>query len=98
MKNQLACLVMTLLVLVALPQKLSAQDRVLQNPPVDLGEFTKEIMIMDFRDSQDNIAMWLPFEFFVAATLSEGKNDKGGCGARSRLFETLYNDGRSKQH
>ncbi len=44
--------------------------------PVDLGAFTKEIMAMDFRDGRSHLAMWLPYEFFVAATLSQGKLPK----------------------
>lgn len=79
MKNRLTCLVMTLLILIALPQNLSAQHRLIQTPPVDLGAFTKEIMIMDFRDGQDHLAMWLPYEFFVAATLSEGKTTRAAA-------------------
>jgi hypothetical protein len=76
MKNLLTCLVMALLILIALPPDLSAQHSLTQHPPVDLGAFTKEIMIMDFTDGQTHLAMWFPYEFFVAAALSEGKTTK----------------------
>jgi hypothetical protein len=31
-------------------------------------------MVMDFSDGQTHLAMWLPFEFFVAAAVNEGKS------------------------
>lgn len=72
----LISLVTTVLLLIALPQDLSAQQSVTPHPPVDVGAFTKEIMVMDFRDAQIHLAMWLPYEFFVAATLNEGKTTR----------------------
>ena len=79
MKNRLTCLVMTFLLLVALPPNWSARVKSIQNPPVDLGAFTKEIMVLDFKDGQDHLAMWLPYEFFVAATLAEGKTTRAAA-------------------
>lgn len=72
----LTTLIATVLFLITLPQDLSAQQSPMQRPPVDLGAFTKEIMVMDFRDGQDHLAMWLPFEFFVEAAISKGTTTK----------------------
>jgi hypothetical protein len=76
MKKRLTCLVLACFTLIALTPDLSAQHSPTQHPPVDLGAFTKEIMIMDFSDGQDSLAMWLPYEFFVAATLNEGQKTR----------------------
>ena len=37
----------------------------------DLGSFVKEIMVLKMEDNQRQLAMWLPFEFFVEATLAD---------------------------
>jgi hypothetical protein len=70
-KLRLTSIAAALFVIAALAQDLRAQQPV-KNSSVDMGAFTKEIMALDFRDGQSHLAMWLPYEFFVAAALSEG--------------------------
>ncbi len=41
---------------------------------VDMGQFIKEIMIINIDDGQMNSAIWLPFEFNVHANASNGKS------------------------
>lgn len=80
MRNRLYTrLAITLLLLGAMQQRSSAHQELSQSTAVDLGAFTKEIMIMDFRENQTHLAMWLPYEFFVAATLSQGKVSKAAA-------------------
>lgn len=67
---------MICLVLLALSQDLSAQAKVVQPKPVDLGAFTKEIMAFDFSDNQTHLAIWFPNEFFVASAVSDGTTTK----------------------
>lgn len=45
-------------------------------PAVDLGAFVKELMAIDFRDQRSHLAIWMPYEFFVAAVVNEGKMPK----------------------
>jgi hypothetical protein len=59
-----------------MPHRLSAHYGFSQTPAVDLGAFTKEILAVDIREGRNHLAMWLPFEFFVAATLNQGKATK----------------------
>ncbi|MBC8031626.1 MAG: zinc ribbon domain-containing protein [Pyrinomonadaceae bacterium] len=63
------------LVIAAMSQQLPAQQPV-KNSAVDVGAFVKEIMALDLKDGRTHLAMWLPYEFFVAATLSDGKLPK----------------------
>ena len=63
------------LLLASIPLNLSAQERV-THKTVDLGAFTKEVMLLDFSDNHMQLGMWLPFEFFVAAAVSERKMTK----------------------
>jgi hypothetical protein len=80
MDNRLVVTLLTMaLVLISLQPDLCAQQSLTQHPPADLGAFTKEIMVMDFRDGQDHLAMWLPYEFFVAASQSQGKTSKASA-------------------
>lgn len=64
------------IVIIATVSQHSPAQQPVKNPAVDLGAFTKEIMAMDFRNGQTHLAMWLPYEFFVAAALTEGKLSK----------------------
>jgi len=64
------------IVIIATVSQHSPAQQPVKNPAVDLGAFIKEIMAMDFRDGQTHLAMWLPYEFFVAAALTEGKLSK----------------------
>ena len=42
----------------------------------DLGEFTKEIMAVHFDGGQQHLALWTPYEFFLAANLLDGKHTR----------------------
>jgi len=42
----------------------------------DLGEFTKEIMAVNFDGGQQHLALWTPYEFFLAATMLDGKHTR----------------------
>ncbi|HVF41440.1 MAG TPA: zinc ribbon domain-containing protein [Pyrinomonadaceae bacterium] len=43
-------------------------------PRPDLGEFTKEIMAVHFDGGQQHLAVWTPYEFFLAASTLGGKH------------------------
>lgn len=74
MRNRLFAHFFTiLLVLGALPHHSSAHHELAQNPNVDLGALTKEIMILEFENGNTHLAMWMTFDFFVVATTSQGK-------------------------
>ncbi|HEX5706515.1 MAG TPA: zinc ribbon domain-containing protein [Pyrinomonadaceae bacterium] len=45
-------------------------------PRVDLGAFTKEVMGFHFEGDQTHLAIWFPYEFFVAVALSDGTGDR----------------------
>lgn len=83
MKSKLiSCTATVFLLLGALPHHSSAHHEssdhheLAQNPNVDLGALTKEIMIMEFKNGNTHLAMWMTFDFFVAATTSQGKATK----------------------
>lgn len=42
----------------------------------DLGEFTKEIMAVHFDGGEQHLALWTPYEFFLAANLLDGKHTR----------------------
>ena len=70
---------LVLAALALLPLAAAAQEPVertravrLQKPAVDVGGFVKEIMALRLEGGQQHLAMWLPFEFFVAAGAAEG--------------------------
>ena len=68
-------IIRTALVLAALallPQAAAAQQPASQRQAVDLGAFTKEIMLLNFEGNQQHLVMWLPYEFFVAAATADG--------------------------
>jgi hypothetical protein len=53
---------------------LFAQHAVAQERVTDIGSFAKEVMILKMDGGQTQLAMWMPFEFFVgAATVQSGK-------------------------
>jgi hypothetical protein len=57
------------------PPALISQQQPAAKPKVDLGSFTKEIMVLNVEGDQRQLAMWFPFEFFVEANLAgAGKN------------------------
>lgn len=72
---RLTSLAAAFLVMAAMSQNSPAQQPV-KSSAVDVGAFTKEMMALDLRDGRTHLAMWLPYEFFVAAALSEGKLPK----------------------
>jgi hypothetical protein len=43
---------------------------------VDLGSFVKEIMVFKFDNDTQQLALWFPFEFFIAAGMAEGKSTR----------------------
>ena len=71
-------LVLTLLLLFVCSQTLLGQTQHVQHT-ADLGDFTKEIMIIDFKDGKQYLVMWLPFEFYISAALSDGKMSKASA-------------------
>lgn len=50
----------------------SAAQTPAQEKPADLGAFTKEIMALKIEGGQQHLVMWLPYEFFIAAGMSDG--------------------------
>lgn len=58
--------------LTTLPQTLVAQQEAEQQSQVDLGAFVKEIFKLRLDDNLSELAIWIPFEFYVEATLAEG--------------------------
>jgi hypothetical protein len=44
--------------------------------PVDLGNFVKEMMVLRFEGETQHLALWFPFEFFVAAGMADGNNPR----------------------
>jgi hypothetical protein len=71
-----------LLLLTTLPAPLTAQQAAAPHAhnaaakPVDLGSFVKEIMVLKIEGETHHLALWFPFEFFVAAGMSEGKSTR----------------------
>ena len=55
---------------------MSLQQAAAQQPAtkqaVDLGAFTKEIMALKIEGGQQHLVMWMPYDFFVAAGMSDG--------------------------
>lgn len=72
-----------LLLLAALPAPLRAQQA---TPPahthtaaakaIDLGSFIKEMMVLKVEGETQHLALWFPFEFFVAAGVADGKSTR----------------------
>ncbi|HEY9401432.1 MAG TPA: zinc ribbon domain-containing protein [Pyrinomonadaceae bacterium] len=77
-----------LLLLAALPTPLRAQQA---TPPahthnaaakaVDLGSFVKEMMVLKIEGETQHLALWFPFEFFVAAGMADGKTTRSSAEA-----------------
>ena len=87
---QLSRLAAVVLVIASLSSNLAAQQPVKDAPaPVDLGAFTKEIMALELRGGHSHLAMWLPHEFFVAATLSQ-KNEPKATVEKNLAFLVPY--------
>jgi|GEM_PF-1812762 len=69
----LAALTLLLLLLcLPLPSPSKAARVAPQTPGVDLGAFVKEIMVMDMEADHSQLAMWFPYEFFVASMMAQG--------------------------
>lgn len=72
-----------LLLLVALPTPLTAQQPTpaahthnAAAKAIDLGGFVKEMMVLKMDGETQHLALWFPFEFFVAAGMADGKNTR----------------------
>ena len=77
MKTGLSIRLAAALLLVALlPQGSLAQQGAAHKHSVDLGAFAKEIMALRIEGGQHHLAMWTPYEFFVAAAISDGNVSK----------------------
>lgn len=53
-----------------------AQQAAPKQGAVDLGAFTKEIMALRFDGQQQQLVMWTPYEFFLAAGMADGTTPK----------------------
>ncbi|MDQ1559532.1 MAG: hypothetical protein QOD32_2592 [Pyrinomonadaceae bacterium] len=78
-----------LLLVAALPTPLAAQQQQASTPAivhthnaaakaVDLGNLVKEMMVLKIEGKTQHLALWFPFEFFVAAGMDDGKNTRAG--------------------
>jgi hypothetical protein len=71
-----------LLLVAALPARSTAQQppaahtHVEASKAVDLGSFAKEIVVLKLDSDTQQLALWFPFEFFVAAGMADGKNTR----------------------
>ncbi|HEV2800816.1 MAG TPA: zinc ribbon domain-containing protein [Pyrinomonadaceae bacterium] len=76
------------LLLIGLPANLPAQQTA--SPPahthsavvtktVDLGSFVKEIMALKIEGETQHLGLWFPYEFFVAAGMSDGKTTRASA-------------------
>lgn len=84
--NQLArAAVAALLLLAALPSRLPAQQAATAHrhtataattKTVDIGSFIKEMMVLKMESETQQLALWFPFEFFVAVGMSDGKETR----------------------
>jgi hypothetical protein len=73
-----------LLLLAAWPTPLTAQQaatpaahtHTVAAKVIDLGGFVKEMMVLKMEGQTQHLALWFPFEFFVAAGMADGKNTR----------------------
>lgn len=56
----------------------------------DVGAFVKEIMALRLEGGQQHLAMWMPFEFFVAAATADGSTPRDAV-ERELTFLKSYN-------
>lgn len=61
-----------LLLCLPLPLPSQAARDAPQTPGTDLGAFVKEIMVLDMQGDHTQLAMWFPYEFFVASVIAQG--------------------------
>ncbi len=79
--------IIVLLLLAALPLKVPAQQvpaAQAHNPAakaVDLGAFIKELMVFRMLDGTHHLAIWFPYEFFIAAGTGDGKATRASAEA-----------------
>jgi len=59
------CLLAVLMVVQLIAPSVPAQQK-----QVDVGAFTKEIMVLNFEGDEEHLVMWMPYEFFLAAGTS----------------------------
>ncbi|MFL6207462.1 MAG: hypothetical protein ACJ74W_01355 [Pyrinomonadaceae bacterium] len=67
---------MLILLAFLLPASLPAQQGTTHDPAVDLGAFTKELMIMRLEDNHTQVVIWFPFDFFVASGVADSGRPK----------------------
>lgn len=58
------------------PQTLAAQQGVGAKPTVDLGSFVTEILKVEILGDVTQLAMWMPFDFYVEASLTESRHPR----------------------
>ena len=74
-----------LLLLAALPLRIPAQQTApaqAHGPAakaVDLGGFVKELMLLKLVGDTQHLAVWFPYEFFIAAGMADGKNTRAAA-------------------
>jgi len=74
--------VAALLLLASLPPASSAQQTAAahthgaQSKAIDLGNFVKEIMALKVEKGVQHLALWLPYEFFIATAMSDGNSTR----------------------
>lgn len=73
-----------LLLLAAPPLESSAQQAAAtaahthgaQSKAIDLGNFVKELMVLKMENGAQHLALWFPYEFFVATAMADGKSTR----------------------
>jgi len=55
-----------------------------------MGSFIKELMVLTTESDQNQMAMWFPFEFFVAANLAEAGASRAGVERRLRFLKPYH--------
>lgn len=82
-----------LLLLVTLPLQAPAQQTTAaqtHNPTakaVDLGSFVKELMSLKLVGDTQHLALWFPYEFFIAAGMTDGKNTRAAVEAELNFLK-----------
>ncbi|HVF67839.1 MAG TPA: hypothetical protein VM914_09260 [Pyrinomonadaceae bacterium] len=75
MRRLLACAALAAALTGALAVAPHARQSTAKARP-DLGEFTKEIMAVHFDGGQQHLALWTPYEFFLAANMLGEKHTR----------------------
>lgn len=72
------------------PSPVFCQEQHDPKPKVDLGSFVKEIMVLNMNGEQSELAMWLPYEFFVESSLAQGGIDRATAERQLRLLKPYH--------